>query len=188
MRRSPSIATGASALAVTILAIAGCGATPHSAAPSAAVVQRAFAGSPAPLAALHAQAGKLSATSAAAFRGRLAALRGYPVVINKWASWCGPCRQEFPAFQSAGVAFGRQVAFLGLDSFDNGANARTFLRQFPVTYPSIFDPSASQAQALGGGQGWPTTIFFNAAHTITNVHVGAYPSRQALEQDIAHYT
>lgn len=187
MRRSPSIATGASALAVTILAIAGCGATPHSAAPSAAVVQRAFAGSPAPLAALHAQAGKLSATSAAAFRGRLAALRGYPVVINKWASWCGPCRQEFPAFQSAGVAFGRQVAFLGLDSFDNGANARTFLRQFPVTYPSFADPDNKVADALHAGQFFPTTLFLDPSGKLAYTHQGGYATATALETDIRRY-
>ncbi len=119
---------------------------------------------------------------------RLARLRGVPVVVNQWASWCTNCKAEFPYFRQAGRQDGGRVAFVGLDSQDSKPSAEAFLRQFPVTYPSIFDPSASQAQALGGGQGWPTTIFFNAAHTITNVHVGAYQSRQALEQDIAHYT
>ncbi len=119
---------------------------------------------------------------------RLAQLKGVPVVVNQWASWCTNCRAEFPYFQQAGRQDAGRVAFVGLDSQDSKSSAEAFLRQFPVTYPSIYDPSASQAQALGGGQGWPTTIFFDAAHRITNVHVGAYPSRQALEQDIARYT
>ncbi|MGI8862907.1 MAG: TlpA family protein disulfide reductase [Solirubrobacteraceae bacterium] len=119
---------------------------------------------------------------------RLAQLKGVPVVVNQWASWCSNCRAEFPYFQQAGRQDAGRVAFVGLDSQDSKSNAKAFLRQFPVTYPSIFDPSSSQAQALGGGQGWPTTIFFDSAHKITNVHVGAYPSRQALQQDIANYT
>ncbi len=81
-----------------------------------------------------------------------------------------------------------RVAFVGLDSQDSQSNAQTFLSQFPVDYPSVFDPDASQAQSLGGGQGWPTTIYLNARHQITNIHVGAYPTLQALQQDVARYT
>ena len=51
----------------------------------------------------------------------------------------------------------------------------------------MFDPSASQAQSLGGGQVWPTTIFLNAKHQITYLHEGAYPTLQALRQDSDHY-
>jgi thiol-disulfide isomerase/thioredoxin len=110
------------------------------------------------------------------------------VVINQWASWCTNCKFEFPFFQQAGRADANRVAFVGLDSQDSRSNAQAFLAQFPVDYPSVFDPSASQAQSLGGGQGWPTTIFMNAKHQITNVHVGAYPALQALQQDVARYT
>jgi hypothetical protein len=77
---------------------------------------------------------------------------------------------------------------VGLDSQDSQSNAQAFLRQFPVDYPSVFDGSASQAQSLGAGQGWPTTIFLNAKHQITNIHEGAYLTLQALQQDIDHYT
>ena len=120
-------------------------------------------------------------------QAKVAQLAGLPVVINQWASWCTNCRAEFPFFQQAGRQDSGHVAFVGLDSQDSRSNAQTFLGQFPVDYPSVFDPSASQAQSLGGGQGWPTTIFLNAKHQITYLHEGAYPTLQALQQDIDHY-
>ncbi len=79
-------------------------------------------------------------------RPRLGTLRGTPVVINKWASWCEPCREELGVFQRVSVSRGHEVAFIGIDSSDNRGHARTFLRSFPISYPSFFDPSG---QALG---------------------------------------
>jgi thiol-disulfide isomerase/thioredoxin len=117
-------------------------------------------------------------------QAKVAQLPGVPVVINQWASWCTNCRFEFPFFQRAGRQDANWVAFVGLDSQDSRSSAQAFLREFPVDYPSVFDPTASQAQSLGGGQGWPTTIFLNSKHQITNVHIGAYPTLQALQQDI----
>jgi thiol-disulfide isomerase/thioredoxin len=137
---------------------------------------------------LAANAAKANQILDASIQAEVARLRGVPVVINQWASWCTNCKFEFPFFQQAGRADANRVAFVGLDSQDSRSNAQAFLAQFPVDYPSVFDPSASQAQSLGGGQGWPTTIFMNAKHQITNVHVGAYPALQALQQDVARYT
>ncbi len=84
-------------------ALAGCGASApaRNAAPSPHDVTVAFRGSPPTLAALHGQADRLLGGGLSAFRARLAALHGYPVVVNKWASWCGPCQSEFPVFQKA---------------------------------------------------------------------------------------
>jgi thiol-disulfide isomerase/thioredoxin len=159
-------------------------AAPASGAPAAA--SSAPSGSPVPgvLTANARQANQILDTT---IQAKVAQLPGVPVVINQWASWCTNCRFEFPFFQQAGRTDANRVAFVGLDSQDSQSSAQTFLRQFPVDYPSVFDPSASQAQSLGGGQGWPTTIFLNAKHQITNVHVGAYPSLQALQLDIDRY-
>jgi thiol-disulfide isomerase/thioredoxin len=81
----------------------------------------------------------------------LARLKGVPVVVNQWASWCPNCKQEFPYFQRLARTYARRVAFVGLDSQDNRADAVAFLHAFPVTYPSLYDGSAGQARSIGGG-------------------------------------
>src|SRR6266542_3607150 len=77
-----------------------------------------------PLGRLKAQSNQLLDGGPAAFRHRLAELRGHPIVVNQWASWCGPCRVEFPWFQRASAKYGKRVAFLGVDSQDSDAAAR----------------------------------------------------------------
>jgi thiol-disulfide isomerase/thioredoxin len=119
---------------------------------------------------------------------RLHALKGVPVVVNMWASWCPNCKHEFPFFQglSAGM-FRSSVAFVGLDSQDSRSGAEAFLREHPVDYPSIFDETAQQAQSIGAGRGWPTTIYYDRRAQQTFVHEGAYQSEAALEADIRTY-
>ena len=87
-------------------------------------MQAQLAGSPAPLAALHAQANELLGGGRRALRARLAALHGWPIVINKWASWCEPCKAEFGVFQRVSLKLGRRVAFIGIDSGDTARRSR----------------------------------------------------------------
>ncbi|HEY6780354.1 MAG TPA: TlpA disulfide reductase family protein, partial [Thermoleophilaceae bacterium] len=101
--------------------LAGCSSsdsTPQSAARPAADT-RALAGAPAPLAQLHDQANDLLDGGVDAYGARLRELRGYPIVVNKWGSWCGPCRAELPYFQRQSVAQGKRIAFLGVDAVDS---------------------------------------------------------------------
>jgi thiol-disulfide isomerase/thioredoxin len=118
---------------------------------------------------------------------KLAALKGVPVVVNQWAAWCPNCKAEFPFFQRESQRYDRQVAFLGLDSQDQRSDAASFLKKFPVNYPSVFDQSAQQAASLGGGQGWPTTFFIDRTGQETFVHQGAYVSEALLDQDVRRY-
>jgi thiol-disulfide isomerase/thioredoxin len=112
---------------------------------------------------------------------------GYPVVVNKWAAWCGPCRLEFPAFQRLSVELGKEVAFIGLNAQDNDAAAREFLAEHPVSYPSFADPDAKAARALGAGLSWPTTIFYDKTGERTYVKQGQYSDDARLRADVERY-
>jgi cytochrome c biogenesis protein CcmG/thiol:disulfide interchange protein DsbE len=174
--------------AVAVLAITKGGSSDKkSAAPSQAAVQKAFAGSPPALAALHNDASKLLGGGTTAFKQRLADLRGHPVVVNKWAAWCGPCRQEFPVFQQASVRFGKRVAFIGVDSNDNDGSAKGFLSKFPVSYPSYSDPNLKIAAFMDAVGAFPTTVMFNSQGKQVNTHLGPYTSQAALAADIRRF-
>jgi cytochrome c biogenesis protein CcmG/thiol:disulfide interchange protein DsbE len=175
------------ALPIIGVVLAGCGAQARSAAPSAAGIAAAFKHSPPVLAALHVQADGLLGGGPAAFAARLRSLRGYPVVVNKWASWCGPCQTEFPAFQRAAVTYGRQVAFVGIDGKDSNGSAAAFLHRFPVSYPSYVDPSESIARTIQAAIYYPQTVYFDRSGRIVYDHAGPYETAAALEQDIRRY-
>lgn len=152
-----------------------------------AQIDEELAGAAAPLAAIHEESNQLLGGGRDAVRARLAALRGTPVVVNKWASWCGPCRAEFPHFQNVSVAFGKRVAFLGLNSGDNDGDAREFLGEFPVSFPSYRDPNEKSALDLGVSAAYPATVFFDAAGEKVFTKQGLYADEADLVADIEKY-
>jgi len=153
--------------------------------PSSATVQSLLAGSPPALAAIHQQAGQLLGDRAA-LSIRLRALRGYPVVVNAWASWCAPCRSEFGLLASASARYGREVAFLGVDTSDSPGDARSFLMAHSVSYPS-YQSSISALSSTAVIEGLPTTIFIDPAGKVVYVHTGQYEAEGTLDEDIARY-
>ncbi len=153
--------------------------------PSATAAKRVLAGSPAPLAALHDQAAQLLG-GFSALQQRLRQLRGYPVVLNAWASWCPPCRAEFPIFAAAAALYGRQIAFLGADTEDTAPDASAFLAKHPVSYPS-YQTSSASLDSIASIEGTPTTIYIGRDGKVVYVHSGQYESEASLDDDIAHY-
>jgi len=173
---------------LTAVVLAGCGAAqPKSSAPSRTAVSAAFKGAPAPLASLHSQANRLLPGGTAAYDARIAGLKGYPIVVNKWASWCQPCQTEFPVFQRASVALGRKVAFMGIDGKDQNPAAKSFLHKFPVTYPSYVDPHETIVRKIHAATYYPQTIYYDRSGKIVFDHAGPYESVSALEKDIRQY-
>jgi len=147
---------------------------------------KALAGSPAPLAALHAQADELLPGGTPAYEKRLEALRGYPVVANVWASWCGPCRGEFPVLQRLAARYGKRVAFLGVNSQDSDDAAATFLEEAPVPYPSYTDPGKDIANSIGA-LGFPDTAIYDPSGKLVHLKIGAYSKASELEADVRRY-
>jgi thiol-disulfide isomerase/thioredoxin len=177
-------------LALVIVGLTQIGSGGHAAAPSRlslAQMRARLAGSAAPLAGLHEQAGEILDGGLPALRARLRGLRGTPVVINKWASWCVPCRAEFGAFQQVSVAQGRTVAFVGIDSGDTSRSAAAaFLRAHPVPYPSYFDPGGQAGTEVTDSSFTPVTVFRNRRGA-EYIHQGPYATAAVLEADVRRY-
>ena len=173
-------------LAVVVLAtllVVGCGAESASVPDSSG----AAASGGDPLARLKADRNQLLDGGPEAFKARLAELRGHPVVVNQWASWCGPCRYEFPFFQRQAEKYDGQVAFLGVDSRDSRDAAAAFLKKYPVPFPHFYDKDTRIARLFGGARAWPTTAFYDASGRLAYTHIGAYPDEARLEADIRKY-
>jgi cytochrome c biogenesis protein CcmG/thiol:disulfide interchange protein DsbE len=142
---------------------------------------------PPELVSLREEANQLLPGGVDAVEERLAALEGHPVVINKWASWCGPCRFEFPFFQQQAIARADQVAFLGIDSDDSDDAARTFLEELPLPYPSYADPETEIAESLDAHREFPATVFIDSSGEQVYVKRGGYASEKDLIADISRY-
>lgn len=152
-----------------------------------AQAQRRLAGAPPPLASLYRQANRLLGGGRAAFERRIAQLKGHPIVINKWASWCMPCRAEFPMFENVAAQRGKTVAFVGVNGNDKRPAAEKFLRQRPLPYPSYEDPHESIARAIEAPANYPITVFLDRRGRTAYIHPGSFRSEAELNADIDRY-
>jgi thiol-disulfide isomerase/thioredoxin len=150
--------------------------------------KRKLEAAPAPLNGLYAQANALLGGGTGAFSDRLAELKGHPLVINKWASWCGPCVSEFPVFQSVATQRGTDVGFLGLNVTDTDAHARAFLAKRPLPFPSYVDPNEELTGSLKAPLKLaPVTIFLARDGKVASIHTGPYGTSAQLNTDIDRY-
>ena len=184
------IGLGLAGMAAALLALvaAGCGSdsdpipTGSAAQPPGTAAAESPKKLPAALAANRAEANQI--LEEGTLSAKLESLRGHPVVVNQWASWCEPCRAEFPFFQAAAEAHAADIAFVGIDMQDEPSAAEAFLAELPVPYPSISDPDAAQIRSLGGGVVSPTTVFIDEQGDVVTVFQGSYTSLEQLEADI----
>ena len=126
--------------------------------------------------------GALVVASEADLEGILVGARGRPVILNVWASWCGPCRAETPLLERAARRYGQTVVFLGVNSRDQADSASAFLRRYHVSYPSLVDASDEISQRLSVG-GLPTTFVFSKSGRMRARVVGGI-SEQTLAAQI----
>lgn len=110
-------------------------------------------------------------------------LHGTPLVVNVWASWCGPCRDEAPTLARAAETYGDRVQFLGVDVLDARQDAVEFIRASGWTYPSVFDLDGEIRDGLGL-LGQPVTLFYDGSGTLVDTHVGAI-GPELLDERIA---
>ena len=152
-----------------------------------AQAKRQLADAPAPLAGLYKQSSTILDGGVKAFDGRIDGLAGHPAVVHKWASWCRPCRAEFPIFQQVATKRGKEVAFLGVNGADKRPAAEKFLAQRPLPYPSYEDPDEDIAHELKIPKFFPMTIFIDGRGKTAFIKSGEYTSTAELEADIDRY-
>ena len=115
----------------------------------------------------------------------LAALRGHPLVLNFWASWCGPCRAEQQGLELASKELTRQgVRMVGVNIRDDRGAATSYVEEFRVGYPSLFDRPAVLSARLGalGPQAPPYTLVVDAKGRVAARVFGALPGGDPRRQ------
>jgi peroxiredoxin len=114
----------------------------------------------------------------------LAELKGQVVMINFWATWCGPCRQEMPLFaqlQSKYEPLG--FTLLAVNVEPDSAAAVNWLKGMPITFPVLFDTDSAVAGRFGV-EGMPSTVFVDRQGQVRYVHRGYKPGDEAKYADM----
>ena len=113
----------------------------------------------------------------------LASLRGRPVVLNFWASWCGPCKDEAPLLEEASKRWAGKVAFVGINVKDFRGDARDFIERYGVAYPNVYDGKGSTIGRYGV-TGYPETYFVDAKGRVRYRIAGPVEDAQEIDDGI----
>ncbi|MGI8925555.1 MAG: TlpA family protein disulfide reductase [Tepidiformaceae bacterium] len=108
----------------------------------------------------------------------LASFRGTPVVVNWFASWCGPCKAEMPEFQRAQDKLGNNVVFLGVNYDEDRSRALSFLQRVGSTYPAVLDSGHAVADHYRVGRGLPVTFFIDADGILRSFKTGRLTKKE----------
>lgn len=122
-----------------------------------------------------------------AFHKKIDSERGKPVVVNKWASWCGPCRLEFPLLRKQAEKRKGKVVFIGVNSDDSRGDAEDFLEEEPVPFKHFSDPKLEIAASINAVQAFPSTAFYGSNGKLEFVHQGPYTTERQLSEAIDRY-
>jgi thiol-disulfide isomerase/thioredoxin len=177
------------AAAIAVLVAGGCGdsGASESALKAEQVTPAGIEQADPRLREIYEQADELLPGGANAYKQRIESLKGLPIVVNKWASWCPPCAAEFPYFQEQARKRGARIAFLGVNTNDAKDEAAAFLAKFPVPFPSYDDPRAEVAAAMRNVVSFPATGFYDASGDLRYVHQGQFATEAELAVAIDKY-
>lgn len=117
----------------------------------------------------------------------LSDFRGKPLIINVWASWCGPCKAEMPSLQRLAKRAGQQVQVIGISTDDYQERAESFVRTFDIGFPNFID-SKLRLEHMLGAERLPLTLLVDAQGKVVAKHFGAreWDSPQALAYVAKH--
>ncbi len=118
---------------------------------------------------------------------KLSDYAGKPVVLNFWASWCNPCREEFPLFRQQLAEHAGDYVMLGVDNRDIASDARAFARTQRATWPIAVDSSGAIYKAYGAA-GLPQTLFIKPDGTVAVRYYLAVPNAAEFQNALAKIT
>ncbi|MFZ4816569.1 MAG: cytochrome c biogenesis protein CcdA, partial [Phototrophicaceae bacterium] len=112
---------------------------------------------------------------------RLSDLRGKVVLLNFWATWCGPCRVEMPDLEDAALRYGDQLVILGINNRETATQISDFADEIGVTFPLLLDLQGNLQDGFAI-RSYPTTLLLDAQGIIVDKHLGFLSAEQLAEK------